>query len=49
MKEVDGHVFARGVSMEYRRQSTEGYAHDGRLCGRGACDQELDGNTSTET
>jgi hypothetical protein len=37
------------VLTKYRQQSTEGYAHDGRLCGRGTRDQELDGNTSTRT
>ena len=35
------------LSIEYRRQSTEGYTHDGRLFGRGACDQELDDNRNT--
>ena len=33
--------------MKYGRQSIEGYAHDGRLFGSGARDQELDGNRET--
>ena len=40
-------VWYEEVSTKYRRQSTEGYAHDGRLIGRGAHDQELDGNRDT--
>jgi hypothetical protein len=32
------------LSMKCGRQSTEGYTHDGRLIGRGARKQELDGN-----
>ena len=35
------------LSTKDARQSTEGYAHDGRFFGRGACDQELDGNRDT--
>jgi hypothetical protein len=33
--------------MKYGRQSTEGYTHNGRLIGRGARNQELDGNRDT--
>jgi hypothetical protein len=33
-----------GLSMKNGQQSTEGYTHDGRLIGRGARDQEPDGN-----
>ena len=38
---------AAKMSIKYRRQPTEGYAHDGKLIGRGARDQELDGNRDT--
>jgi len=40
-------LLLRDVSTKDARQSTEGYAHDGRLIGRGVCDQELDGNRDT--
>jgi hypothetical protein len=33
--------------MKYGRQSTEGHTHDGRLIGRGAHNQEPDGNIDT--
>ena len=33
------------LSMKYGRQSTEGYAHDGRLSVDGACNREPDGDT----
>ena len=35
------------MSTKDARQSTEGYTHDGRLIGRGARDQEPDGNRDT--
>ena len=35
------------ASIKDARQSTEGTTHDGRLIGRGAHDQELDGNRDT--
>jgi hypothetical protein len=35
------------LSTKDDRQSTERYAHDGRLIDRGARDQELDGNRDT--
>jgi hypothetical protein len=35
------------LSTKYGRQFTEGYTHDGRLIGRGARNQELDGNWDT--
>jgi hypothetical protein len=38
-----------GLSTKNGRQSTEGYTHDGRLIGRGARDQELDGNETQDT
>ena len=33
------------LSTKYGRQSTEGYAHDGRLSVDGVCNQEPDGDT----
>ena len=38
---------ARQLSTKDARQSIEGATHDGRLFGRGARDQELDGNRDT--
>ena len=38
---------ARQLSTKDARQSTEGYAHDGRLFGRDARDKKLDGNRDT--
>ena len=38
---------ARQLLTKDARQSTEGATHDGRLIGRGARDQELDGNRDT--
>jgi hypothetical protein len=40
-------VSTRLVSTKDARQSTEGDTHHGRLIGRGARDQELDGNRDT--
>ena len=44
-----GHDMGAWATMSTKdaRQSTEGYAHDGRLFSRGARDQELDGNRDT--
>ena len=42
------HIFGSlVVSTKYGRQSTEGYAHDGRLSVDGACNQEPDGYKGT--
>ena len=35
------------LSTKYHRLSTEGYAHDGRLFGTGALENEIDGNKDT--
>ena len=40
-------LYVRQLSTKDTRQSTEGYAHDGRLIGRGARDHKLDGNKDT--
>jgi hypothetical protein len=36
-----------GLSTKYGRHSTEGYTHGGRLIGRGARNQEQEGNIDT--
>jgi hypothetical protein len=46
MPPIATHTYT-GISTKCGRQSTEGYTHDGRLIGRGARNQEPDGNKDT--